>query len=328
MAGYGGGGAGPKRRRPGRLTNAPYEAVVLLDSTGGTANITAMMTVSSPIGASGIASANPDVLADLLALGRPAVMGILNVTPDSFSDGGAFFGRDAAVAHAGQMIAEGADIIDVGAESTRPYGNAVAVTAEEELRRLDAVLPAAVSMGKPVSIDTMKAQVAAWALDQGAAIVNDVWGLQRDPDMAGVVARCRAPVIVMHNRDAADPDIDIMADMAAFFERSLAIAQRAGIARDRIVLDPGVGFGKTPPQSMEVIARLDRLQSFGLPILVGASRKRFIDTVVPSPPDRRLGGSIAAHILAVERGALFIRAHDVAPTVQALRVMAALEERA
>jgi dihydropteroate synthase len=272
--------------------------------------------------------ATRDVLADLKALGRPAVMGILNVTPDSFSDGGAFLARDAAVAHAGRMIEEGADIIDVGAESTRPYGNAAAVSAEEELRRLDAVLPAAVGMGRPVSIDTMKATVAAWALDHGAAIVNDVWGLQRDPEMAGVVARYRAPVVVMHNRQAVDPDIDIIADMTAFFERSLAIARRAGIARDRIVLDPGVGFGKTPAQSMTVIVRLDSLKSFGLPILVGASRKRFIDTVVPSPPDRRLGGSIAAHILAVQHGAAFIRAHDVAQTVQALRVMAALRERA
>jgi dihydropteroate synthase len=255
-------------------------------------------------------------------------MGILNVTPDSFSDGGVFFAHDAAVAHAGQMIEEGADIIDVGAESTRPYGNAVPVTAEEEMRRLEAVLPAAVSLGRPVSIDTMKARVAAWALDQGAAIVNDVWGLQRDPEMAGMVARYRAPVIVMHNRETADPDIDIMADMVAFFGRSLAIAERAGIARDRIVLDPGIGFGKTPDQSMQSIIRLDRLKPFGLPILVGASRKRFIDTVVPSAPDRRLGGSLAAHLLAVAHGALFIRAHDVAPTVQALRVTAALEAHA
>jgi dihydropteroate synthase len=288
-----------------------------------------MITVSPPIGAPKIApAATVDILARLMALGRPLVMGILNVTPDSFSDGGVFFARDAAVAHAGQMIEEGADIIDVGAESTRPYGNAVAVTAEEELQRLEAVLPAAVSMGRPVSIDTMKAEVAAWALEQGAAIVNDVWGLQRDLDMAGVVARYQAPVIVMHNREAADPGIDIMADMAAFFERSLAIAEHAGIARDRIVLDPGVGFGKTPQQSMQAVIRLDRLRSFGLPILVGASRKRFIDQVVPSPPDRRLGGSLAAHILAVERGAAIIRAHDVAPTVQALRVMAALEAQA
>ena len=264
----------------------------------------------------------------MLTLRRPVVMGILNVTPDSFSDGGAFLARDAAVAHARQMISEGADIIDVGAESTRPYGNAAPVSVEEELRRLELVLPAAVGMGRPVSIDTMKSTVAAWALDQGAAIVNDVWGLQRDPGMADVVARYRVPVIVMHNRDAADPQIDIMDDIAAFFERSLAIAERAGVARDRIVLDPGIGFGKTAEQSMTAIVRLGRLKTFGLPILVGASRKRFIDSVVPSPPDRRLGGSIAAHVLAVERGAAFIRAHDVAATVQALRIMAAIEARA
>jgi len=265
-----------------------------------------------------------DVLAGLLALRRPLVMGILNVTPDSFSDGGAFLSPDTAVAHAAQMVAEGADIIDVGAESTRPYGNAVSVSAAEELRRLELVLPATIRMGRPVSIDTMKATIAAWAIERGAAIVNDVWGLQRDPDMADVVARHRVPIIVMHNRDAADPRIDIMADIATFFERSLAIAARAGIRRDNIVLDPGIGFGKTPEQSMTAIAQLDRLKTFGLPLLVGASRKRFIDAVTPAPPDRRLGGSIAAHILAVERGAALIRVHDVAATVQAMRLMAAI----
>lgn len=284
-----------------------------------------MSSVSSDVPAAAPA-ASPGTLADLLALSRPVVMGILNVTPDSFSDGGAFLARDAALAHAREMIEEGADIIDVGAESSRPYGNAVAVTAEEERRRLQAVLPAVAGLGRPVSIDTMKASVAAWAVGAGAAIVNDVWGLQRDPDMAAVVARHGVAVVCMHNRETVDPGIDIMADVAAFFARTLAIADRAGIARDRIVLDPGVGFGKTPAQSMTVIAELDRLKPLGLPILVGASRKRFIDTVVPSPPDRRLGGSIAAHLLAVERGAAFIRAHDVAPTVQALRVMAALQE--
>jgi dihydropteroate synthase len=271
-----------------------------------------------------VSSTRTNVLAKLLALRRPLVMGVLNVTPDSFSDGGAFLSPDAAVAHAGQMITEGADIIDIGAESSRPYGNPVAVSAAEELRRLEFVLPAAVRMGPPVSIDTMKATVATWALDHGAAIVNDVWGLQRDPEMAEVVARYGVPVIIMHNRDAADPRIDIMADIAAFFERSLAVAARAGIGRDHIVLDPGIGFGKTHEQSMTAIAGLDRLKTFGLPLLVGASRKRFIDAVVPAPPDRRLGGSIAAHILAVERGAALIRTHDVAATVQALRVMAAI----
>ena len=270
-------------------------------------------------------AANADVLSALLALRRPLVMGILNVTPDSFSDGGAFLPPDAAVAHARQMMMEGVDIIDIGAESTRPQ--AVAVSAEEELRRLEFVLPAVVCSGHPVSIDTMKATIAAWALDRGAAIVNDVWGLQRDPDMADVVARHRVPVIVMHNRDAADPRIDIMADIAAFFERSLAIAARAGIQRDRIVLDPGIGFGKTQEQSMTALARLDRLKTFGLPLLVGASRKRLIDSVTPAPPDRRLGGSIAAHILAVERGAAIVRVHDVAATVQAMRVATAIGAR-
>jgi dihydropteroate synthase len=270
----------------------------------------------------------PFGLADLLARRHPAVMGVLNVTPDSFSDGGRFLDPQAAIAHAKEMIGEGADIIDIGAESSRPYGNPVAVTAGEERRRLEAVLPAVVRLGRLVSIDTMKASVAAWALANGAAIVNDVWGLQRDPDMAGVVAAYGVPVIIMHNRHAADPDIDIFADLDTFFERSLAIAGAAGIARDAMVLDPGIGFGKTPEQSLAVIARLDRLQTFGLPILVGASRKRFIHWVAPAPPERRIGGSIAAHILAAENGAALIRTHDVAETVQAMRVMAAIRSRA
>jgi dihydropteroate synthase len=166
--------------------------------------------------------------------------------------------------------------------------------------------------------------MAAWALETGAAIVNDVWGLQRDPDMARVVAEHDAPVIVMHNREAADPRIDIVADVTAFFERSLVIAARAGIALERIVLDPGIGFGKTPEQSLTCIARLDAWRGFGLPLLVGASRKRFIHSIVPAEPAERLGGSLAAHLLAVENGAAIIRVHDVAPTVQALAVAAAI----
>jgi len=271
-------------------------------------------------------AASPPPLAALLALGRPLVMGILNVTPDSFSDGGRFIDPAVAVAHARQMIADGADILDIGAESTRPYG-AQPVDADEEMRRLGPVLPDIVRLGVPVSIDTMKAKVADWALGAGATIANDVWGLQRDPDMAGVVARHGVPVIVMHNRDKADAP-DIMADIHGFFERSLAIAARAGIPRERIVLDPGIGFGKRPEQSMTAVARLAEFKSFGLPILVGASRKRFIDSVSPAPPDRRIGGSIATHVLAVENGAAIIRAHDVAETVQALRVMAAIRSRA
>ena len=167
----------------------------------------------------------------------------------------------------------------------------------------------------------------AWALDQGAAIANDVWGLQRDAGMAALVAERGAPVIIMHNRDSADPDIDIMQDIADFFATSLDIAARAGISPDRIVLDPGIGFGKTPEQSMTALARLDELQSFGFPVLVGASRKRFISTVTPSEPHQRLGGSIAAHLLAAQNGARIIRTHDVAETVQALRVAAAIREQ-
>jgi dihydropteroate synthase len=267
----------------------------------------------------------PQPLARLLALGRPVVMGVLNVTPDSFSDGGHFVDPERAIDHARRLVAEGADILDIGAESTRPYGGAVAVSADEEMRRLAPILPTVLGLGIPVSIDTLKAKVAAWALDAGAAIANDVWGLQRDPEMAREVAARGVPVIVMHNREAADPAIDIMADVAAFFSRSLAIAERAGIARDKIVLDPGIGFGKTPEQSIIALSRLAELKSFGLPLLVGASRKRFIDSVSPAPPDRRIGGSIASHLIAVARGAAIVRVHDVAETVQALKVAAAIE---
>ena len=265
-----------------------------------------------------------NVLRDLLEKKRPLIMGVLNVTPDSFSDGGRFIDPAAAIAQAQRLAAEGADILDIGAESTRPYGHAVAVTLDEERSRLAGILPAVVALGVPVSIDTMKAAVAAWALKGGAMIVNDVWGLQHDPDIAHVIAGHNAPVVVMHNRDAADPGIDIVADVTAFFERSLAIAARAGIPPERIVLDPGIGFGKTPEQSLTCIARLDAWRGFGLPLLVGASRKRFIHSIVPSEPAERLGGSLAAHLLAVENGAAIIRVHDVAPTVQALAVAAAI----
>jgi dihydropteroate synthase len=266
----------------------------------------------------------PDALSALFALGRPLVMGILNVTPDSFSDAGQFIDPMAAIAHAGETAKQGADILDIGAESTRPYGGAKPVSAGDERARLAPVLPAAVKLGLPVSIDTIKASIAAWALDQGAAIVNDVWGLQGDPDMARLVAERGVPVIVMHNREAADPAIDIVADVITFFSRSLEIAERAGIARANIVLDPGIGFGKTPEQSIVCIARLAEFKRFGRPLLVGASRKRFINSVTPSPPDERIGGSIASHLLAVEHGAAIVRTHDVAETVQALRVAAVI----
>jgi dihydropteroate synthase len=284
------------------------------------------MIAAKPSATAATGPAGHPVLPALKSRPYPAVMGVLNVTPDSFSDGGQFAAPERALAQARRMIAEGADIIDIGAESTRPYGSEP-IPAEEELKRLQPVLPDVVALGIPVSIDSMKSAVVAWALHQGAAIANDVWGLQRDSGMAGLVAERGAPIIIMHNRDSADPTIDIMQDIADFFARSLDIAAKAGISPDKIILDPGIGFGKTPEQSMTALARLGELQSLGFPLLVGASRKRFISTVTPSEPHQRLGGSLAAHLLAAQSGAQIIRAHDVAETVQALRVAAAIREQ-
>jgi len=265
-----------------------------------------------------------NVLERLLAKARPLVMGVLNITPDSFSDGGRYLDPQAAIVHARRLAAEGADILDVGAESTRPYGGAVRISLEEERARLAPLLSDVVALGVPVSIDTLKAAIAAWALDLGAAIVNDVWGLQGDADMARVVAEHQAPVVIMHNRMSVDPAIDIVAEVTDFFRRSLDIAARAGIPRQRIVLDPGIGFGKTAEQSLTCIARLDAWREFGVLLLVGASRKRFIHSVAPSEPMDRLGGSLAAHLLAVENGATIVRVHDVAATAQALAVASAI----
>jgi dihydropteroate synthase len=286
------------------------------------------MAKAAPRDRPATASAPHPVLRKLLSRPVPAVMGVLNVTPDSFSDGGRFLSPDRALLQAQRLVAEGADIIDIGAESTRPYGGAQPVSADMELRRLQPVLADIVAFGLPVSIDSMKSEVVAWALDQGAVIANDVWGLQRDQDMARLLAERQAPVIVMHNRERADPAIDIMQDIAGFFAHSLDIAARAGIARENIVLDPGIGFGKTQEQSLIALARLNELKSFGLPLLVGASRKLFIASVSPSEPHQRLPGSIAAHVFAAQRGARIIRTHDVAETVQALRVTAAIEAKA
>ena len=275
--------------------------------------------VSTPDSVSG-----GNVLERLLAKARPLVMGVLNVTPDSFSDGGHYLDPQAALMHARRQAAEGADILDVGAESTRPYGGAVRISLEEERARLAPLLSDVIALGVPVSIDTLKAAIAAWALDLGVAIVNDVWGLQGDADMARVVAEHQAPVVIMHNRMSVDPAIDIVAEVTDFFRRSLDIAARAGIPRQRIVLDPGIGFGKTPEQSLICIARLDAWREFGVPLLVGASRKRFIHSIAPSEPMDRLGGSLAAHLLAVENGATIVRVHDVAATAQALAVASAI----
>jgi dihydropteroate synthase len=283
-----------------------------------------MIASTRPVNAT-VGAPHPALRA-LLSGPIPAVMGVLNVTPDSFSDGGQFLAPERALAQARRLVAEGAEILDIGAESTRPYGGMAPISAEEELGRLRPVLSDIVALGVPVSIDSMKSEVAAFAMDHGAAMVNDVWGLQRDPRMAKLVAARNCPVIIMHNRDEADPGIDIVKEMIAFFARSLDIADKAGVPRSNIVLDPGIGFGKSAEQSMAALARLDDLAVFGLPLLVGASRKSFIASVSPSQPGERLGGSISAHVLAARRGARIIRTHDVAETKQALRVMAAIED--
>ncbi len=259
-----------------------------------------------------------------LPLGRTLLMGVLNVTPDSFSDGGRFIDPGTAIAHAREMTADGADIIDVGGESTRP--GSTALSADEELERIIPVLRAlAGSAVAPLSVDTYKSAVARAALEAGATIVNDVWGFQRDPDMARVAADFGAGVVLMHNRETVDGAIDIVADVTSFLGRSLDLALAAGITEDRIVLDPGVGFGKTPEQSAEVITRLGEIKALGFPVLLGASRKRFIGRLlgIENPQDR-LYGTLGAHLAGVQAGADIIRAHDIKPHRQALDVFDAI----
>jgi dihydropteroate synthase len=253
-----------------------------------------------------------------LPLDRPRVMGILNVTPDSFSDGGRFLARDDALASARKMVAHGADVIDVGAESTRP--DATPVEAAEEWRRLEPVIGEIAALGTPVSIDTYKADIAARACAAGAVIVNDVWGLQKDPAMADTVAGAGAAVIMMHNRQGADPQADILAEIDRFFERSMELAARAGIPAERQMLDPGIGFGKTLDQNYMVVNRLQHFARHGLPLLVGASRKRLIGAVLDVDTDDRLYGSLALHTIAFVRGAAMVRVHNVQPHVDAARI--------
>jgi dihydropteroate synthase len=253
----------------------------------------------------------------------PQLMGILNVTPDSFSDGGRHFDPAVAVKRAHAMVAEGAAIVDVGGESTRP--GHLPVSRDEELRRVIPVLEALAGLDAPVSIDTAKAAVAREAARLGASVINDIWGLQRDPDMADAVAETGSAVVVMHNRDAADPAIDILDDVERFFERSLNLAAAAGVPFGRILLDPGIGFGKTPEQNHSCIWNLDRFLKLGAPILVGLSRKSFIGRILRVEVDRRLPGTLAADTVALMRGASVLRVHDVAENRAALDVFTALK---
>ncbi len=253
----------------------------------------------------------------------PQLMGILNATPDSFSDGGRHSDSAAAVTRAKAMVDEGAAIIDVGGESTRP--GHLPVPQEEELRRVVPVLEALADLDAPISIDTSKAVVAREAARLGACVINDVWGLQRDPGMADAVAETGSATVIMHNREHADPMVDILDDVERFFDRSLGLAAAAGIPFGRILLDPGVGFGKTRQQNHACIWNLDRFRRFGAPILVGLSRKSFIGGIIDADVGRRLPGTLAADTIALMRGVSVLRVHDVAENRAALAVFLALK---
>ncbi len=255
------------------------------------------------------------------------VMGIVNMTPDSFSDGGLFETAQAALEQARRHVGEGAAIVDVGAESTRP-GHTPVPADVEQARLAPALRRLVEACGAPVSVDTSKASIARFAAREGAAFVNDVWGLQRDPDMAPAVAETGMGVVVMHNRDDIDPARDVVDDMRRFFDVSLDIAARAGIAGERIILDPGIGFGKTRQQNFEALAGLPALAPYGLPILVGLSRKSLLRELAPDGStarvEPRLIATIAANLAAAARGATIFRVHDAAEHVAAFRVFDAV----
>jgi dihydropteroate synthase len=256
------------------------------------------------------------------AFPRPSVIGVVNVTPDSFSDGGAFLDPGRAIAQAKRLFGEGAALVDVGGESTRPGSEGV--SAEEELRRVEPVLEGLA--GLPVSIDTSKAEVARRALELGAVLVNDVTALRADPNLAGVLADENAYLCLMHmlgeprTMQDAPRYGDVVAEVASFLEERLAAAVAAGIQEERVCLDPGIGFGKTVQHNLELLARMDELVAIGRPVLVGASRKRFLGRILG---DREavtgpVAAGVAINVLAYERGASLFRVHDVRENVEAL----------
>jgi len=258
--------------------------------------------------------------------GRTLVMGILNVTPDSFSDGGRYLDADAAVRHGLQMADEGADILDVGGESTRP--GAEAVSADEEMARVLPVVEAlARASNLAISIDTYKASVAREALRLGARMVNDVSGLRFDPELAATAAERDAYLVVMHSvhtpatMQQSPHYNDLLGEVCGFLRRQAAAAEIAGVRRSRILVDPGIGFGKTLEHNLELLRRLPEVAAIGYPVLVGVSRKSFIGRILDdAPPQERLEGTISANVLSVANGARVVRVHDIAPVVKATRV--------
>jgi dihydropteroate synthase len=265
----------------------------------------------------------------VLPLDRCAVMGVLNVTPDSFSDGGLWFDRDAAVKHALEMIDEGADIIDVGGESTRP--GADLVPAEEELRRVIPVIEAIrAEVDVPLSIDTRKPEVAARALAAGAAIVNDTAGEAAADGMDRTVADAEAGYVIMHSRGTPETmrsmtDYeDVVEDVRRFLGTRIEQARRSGVPEDAIAVDPGIGFAKTPAQSLRLLNAAERFVDLGVPVLIGVSRKSFIGAVLNLPEDQRIEGTLAGICWAVAAGARIMRVHDVSPAVRTIRMLEAI----
>ncbi|HIX64317.1 MAG TPA: dihydropteroate synthase [Candidatus Mediterraneibacter colneyensis] len=250
------------------------------------------------------------------------IMGILNVTPDSLSDGGKYNDSDEALRHADEMIRDGADVIDVGGESTRP--GHIQVTDEEEIRRVVPVIRALKSrFDIPVSVDTYKSRVAQAALDAGADLVNDIWGLKYDPEMAGVIAKSGAACCLMHNRTEAVYQ-EYLTDFLSDMRECVRLAEEAGIPKDKIILDPGVGFGKTYEMNMEIISRLEILHELGLPVLLGTSRKSVIGLTLDLPPQEREEGTLVTTVWAVQKRCAFVRVHDVKKNLRAIQMAEAL----
>ena len=250
------------------------------------------------------------------------VMGILNVTPDSFSDGGSYNQLDLALKHVEEMMAQGADIIDVGGESTRP--GYTKISDEEEIERTVPVVEAIVSrFDVPVSVDTYKSKVAEANLAAGAHLLNDIWGLKYDDTMAGVIAEAGLPCCLMHNRAKADYE-NFLDDMLKDLGETVVIAEKAGIAEDRIILDPGVGFAKTYENNLEAIHHLELLHSFGYPVLLGTSRKSVIGLTLDLPAAERVEGTLVTTVMAVEKHCAFVRVHDVKENYRAIKMAEAI----
>lgn len=256
--------------------------------------------------------------------GHTYVMGILNMTPDSFSDGGSYNTTDKALRRAEEMIADGADVLDIGGESTRP--GYTPISASEEIDRISTVIEKIKSaFGIPISIDTYKAEVAQAGIAAGADMINDIRGLKYDDKMAGVIAGARIPCCLMHNRSEAVYE-HFMEEVLRDLEETLALARRAGIDDRKIILDPGVGFGKSYENNLEVIGRLEQLHTLGCPILLGASRKSVIGLTLDLPPAERVEGTIVTSVYAVLKGAMFVRVHDIKENVRAICMAEALRD--